>query len=175
MTRLFITLILSLISLNSFSQNDTLNTDTLKRVSQVTITDSKNNNMGVPQLGEKHLLIFYPDPEVATQNSHLTDYLEENQIESDSIYAFGIVNLKDAPFFPNSLVRFIARQKIKKTGAQIFFDPNHAIKDGWNLGEVDDTFTIMFITKDREIAFIKRGYLDESDVKEFYKVIDKYK
>ena len=170
MTRLFITLILSLISLNSFAQNDTL-----KRVSQVTITDSKNNNMGVPLLGEKHLLIFYPDPEAASQNSHLTDYLEENQIESDSIYAFGIVNLKDAPFFPNALVRFIARQKIKKTGAQIFFDPNHAIKDGWNIGEVDDTFTIMFITKDREIAFLKRGYLTESDVKEFYKVIDKYK
>lgn len=170
MTRLFITLILSLICISGFAQNDTL-----KKVSQVVITNAENEKIPVPQLGEKHLLIFYPDPEVATQNSHLTDYLEENQIESDSIYAFGIVNLKDAPFFPNALVRFIARQKIKKTGAQIFFDPNHAIKDGWNLGEVNNTFTILFVTKDREIAFLKRGYLTESDVKEFYEVIDKYK
>ena len=170
MHKIFITLVLSILSLTSFAKNDTI-----KKVSQVIITDAKNKKMEVPQLGEKHLLIFYPDPEVATQNSHLTDYLEDNPIESDSIYAFGIVNLKDAPFFPNALVRLISRQKIKKTGAQIFFDPNHAIKDGWNLGEVDDTFTILFVTKEREIIFLKRGKLSDSDVKEFYSVIEKYK
>ena len=170
MNKFIITLALSLATLSLFAQSDTL-----RKVSQVTITDANNVKMLIPQFGEKHLLIFYPDPEAATQNSHLTDYLEENQIESDSIYAFGLVNLKDAPFFPNALIRFISRQKIKKTGAQIYFDPNHAIRDGWNLGEVDDTFTIIFITKDREIAFLKRGYLNESDVKEFYRVIDKYK
>ena len=170
MNKSLLIIILTIVSISTFAQNKTT-----KKVSQVIITDANNEQMPVPQLGEKHLLIFYPDPEVASQNSHLTDYLEENQIESDSIYAFGIVNLKDAPFFPNSLVRFISRQKIKKTGAQIFFDPNHAIKNGWNLGEVDDTFTIMFITKDLEIAFLKRGYLTESDIVEFYRVIDKYK
>lgn len=146
-----------------------------KKVSQVTIRDSYNEPMKIPKLGEKHLLIFYPDPDHGTQNSHFTDYLEEHQINSTNIYSFGVINLKDAPLYPNSLVRSIVRKKCKKTGADIFFDVDHSLRDGWGLGDVNDKFTIIFVTKDREIVFLKRGYMTESDIKKFNAVIDKYR
>ena len=64
--------------------------------------------------GKKHLLIFYVDPDHANQNTAFTDHLEKNHILSDNIHSFGIVNLKDAPMLPNSIVRAMVRKKINK-------------------------------------------------------------
>lgn len=147
------------------------------KVSQVTIRDSYNDEMQIPMLGEKHLLIFYPDPDSYSQNKHFTDFMEEeeNHVKSDKIFAFGIVNLKDAPLFPDYLVRLISRQKIKKTGANIYFDPDNSLPKAWGLGDLNNTFTIIFITKDREIAFFRDGVMSDDDIKRFFEVIKKYK
>lgn len=145
------------------------------KVSQATVRDSNNEPVKLPYFGEKHLLIFYPDPDKASQNQAFTDYLEEHQIDSDNIYSFGVVNLKDAPLIPNALIRSIIRGKEKKTGATIYTDPAYLLRDAWNMGEINNLFVIVFVTKDGEVEFYKKGEMCESDIKEFFEVIDKYR
>lgn len=145
------------------------------KVCQAEVRDSNNEPVKLPCFGEKHILIFYPDPDKSSQNNEFTDYLEEHQINSDNIYSFGVVNLKDAPLFPNGLVRAIIRSKEKKTGATIYTDPDHLLRDAWGLGDVNNLFTIIFVTRDGEIAFLKKGEMSKGDIDEFFAVIDKYR
>lgn len=168
----FISILLGLPGI-SYAQEQTAKVGT--KVSQTSVRDSNNDPVELPYFGEKHLLIFYPDPDHASQNQEFTDYLEENQIDSDNIYGFGVVNLKDAPLYPNSLVRSIIRKKERKTGATIYTDPDHLLRDAWGLGEVNNLFTILFVTREGEIAFLKKGELTEQDQKEFFEVIEKYR
>ena len=146
-----------------------------KKVRQVEVRDSNDRSVKLPYFGKKHILIFYPDPDHAGQNSHFTDYLEEHQIDSDNIYAFGVANMKDAPLLPNAVIRTAIRSKERKTGATIYTDPAYLLRDAWGLGDVNNLFTIIFVTKDCEIAFLKKGKMTDSDIKEFYRVIEQYR
>lgn len=145
------------------------------QVKPLAVRDGNNEPVMIPYLGEKNLLIFYVDPEVSNQNKEFREELEKNQIKSSNIYSFGVVNLKDAPLFPNALVRSMIRKKIKQTGAEIYTDPSHLLRDGWNLGDVNNTFTLIFVNKKREIEFLRKGELTQKDIEAFYAVINKYK
>lgn len=157
----------------SYAQQQTARVGT--KVRQVEVRDSNNDPVPLPFFGQKHLLIFYPDPDRASQNQEFTDYLEENQINSNNIYSFGIVNLKDAPMMPNSIVRSVIRKKERKTGATIYTDPDYLLRDAWGLGDVNNLFTIIFVTKQGEIAFLKKGEMSKDDIDKFFEVIDRYK
>lgn len=156
--------------LNGQAQDQTTTT-----VKPVNIRDASDNPIPIPQLGKKHLLIFYVDPDHANQNAEFIDHLEKNHILSDNIHSFGIVNLKDAPMLPNSIVRAMVRKKINQTGADIYTDPDHLLRDGWHLGDVNNQFTLIFVTKDLEIKFLSKGELTQEQIQEFYRVIDEYK
>ena len=145
------------------------------KVSQVQVRDSNDKPIKLPYFGQKHILIFYPDPDNYKQNQHFTDYLEEHQIESDNIYSFGVTNMKDAPLYPNSIIRSVIRSKEKKTRAKIYTDPDYILRDAWGLGDCNNQFVIIFVTSDCEIAFLKKGKMTDADIKKFFEVIDKYK
>lgn len=144
-------------------------------IKPVNIRDASDNPVPVPQLGKKNLLIFYVDPDHSNQNKEFIENLEKNQIKSDKIYSFGIVNLKDAPMLPNGIVRSMIRKKINQTGAAIYTDPDYFLRDGWNLGDVNNQFTFIFVTKNLEVKFFSKGELTPEQIKEFYRVIDEYK
>ena len=146
-----------------------------RKVENVKILDLQGKPAQLPYFGEKNLMIFYVDPDHANQNTEFIDHLEKNHILSDNIHSFGIVNLKDAPMLPNSIVRAMVRKKINQTGADIYTDPDHLLRDGWNLGDVNNQFTLIFVTKDLEIKFLSKGELTQEQIKEFYRVIDEYK
>ncbi|MGL5773587.1 MAG: hypothetical protein ACRCX1_12500, partial [Bacteroidales bacterium] len=90
-----------------------------KSVEQIYIRDSRNEPIPLPHFGEKHILIFYVDPDARNQNAEFTEYLENNKIKSNKIFSFGIVNLADT-FLPNSLVRTFVRVKERKVKEAIF-------------------------------------------------------
>lgn len=172
MKKSFLIIIAALFSvIPAFSQNDNVG----KTVGPVEIRDKDNNPVMLPKLGEKHLLIFYVDPDKPNQNKEFREHLEKNHIQSDNIYGFGIVNLKDAPMLPNGIVRNMAAKKAAENNAEIFFDPTHAVKTAWNLGDCNNKFIIMFVTKDKKIEFFRWGNYSEQDIADFYEVIDKYR
>jgi len=146
-----------------------------KKVSAVKIYDANNELAEMPQFGKKHLLIFYVDPDHANQNKEFRENLEKNQIDSDNIYGFGIVNLKDAPLLPNGIVRAMVRKKVKQTGAAIYTDPDNLVSKAWELGDCNDKFVLMFVTKEGRIEFLSKGEMTPQQIDEFWRVIDKYR
>ncbi|MGL5318579.1 MAG: hypothetical protein ACRC9Q_07800 [Bacteroidales bacterium] len=145
-----------------------------KEVKQVSVRDSRNKPIPLPFFGEKHLLIFYVDPDARNQNAKFVEYLEENKIKSDKIFSFGVANLADT-FLPNSVVRTFIRLKERKVKEAIYTDPDHLLRDAWNIGDVNGKLTVIFITKDKKIAFFGSGELTKAQIDEFFKTIEKYK
>lgn len=130
--------------------------------------------MNIPHLGEKNLLIFYPDPDHSHQNKIICDHLKKHTIKSQNIFAFGVVNLKDAPLLPNAIVRFMVRREVRETGANIYTDVDNSLSKGWNLGDVNNKFCILFVDTNCKILFFKAGELTEGEQEELLALIQKY-
>lgn len=131
--------------------------------------------MNIPHLGEKNLLIFYPDPDHPNQNESISDYLKKNRITSPRIFSFGVVNLKDAPFLPNVIVRRMVRREVKETGTNIYTDVDNSLSRGWNLGDVNNKFCILFVDTNCNILFFKAGELIGAEQEELLALIQKFK
>ncbi len=147
-----------------------------KKVKNVEITDLNNNPAKLPHFGEKNLMIFYVDPDKHKQNLDFTDDMEANhQVASDKLYGFGIINLKDAPMFPNSLVRSIARKRTAKNGATILTDADRTIAKQWGLGDCNNQFVLLIISKEGELVYMHKGEMSQADIAEFYEFVEKYR
>ena len=145
------------------------------KVDNLELKDLRNKPTTLPYYGEKHLLIFYVDPDKHKQNDGFACEIEENKYcESDKIVGFGILNLKDT-VFPNSIVRMLARKRTEKNNATIIADTDNIVEQQWGLGECNNWFVIMFVTKDGEMVFCRKGEFSEQDKKDFYATIDKYR
>lgn len=143
-------------------------------VKQVTLQNSQKEAVQIPYLGEKHLLVWYVDPDRSGMNSDFQEHMESNPINSDNIYSFGVVNLEDT-VLPNFAIRSVINGKVKKTGATILLDPNHALRDGWNLGDVNGGFCIIFVNKDLEILFFSKSELTEDQRAEILQIIEDHR
>lgn len=150
-------------------------TKKLQKVGPTTIRDAKDQPVKVPYLGEKNILIFYIDPEKANQNKKFREGLEANHIDNPEIYSFGVINLKDAPLYPNVILRAAIRQKEKQNNVTIYTDPDHLLRDAWALGDVNDSFTLIFVNKNCEIEFLSKGEMSQANIDEFFRVINKYR
>lgn len=147
-----------------------------KRVKNVEITDLENNAVKLPYFGEKNLMIFYVDPDKHKQNQDFTDDMEANhQIASDNLYGFGIINLKDAPMFPNSLVRSITRKRTAKNGATVLTDADRILANEWGLGDCNNKFVLLIVSKEGELVYMHKGELSPEDITEFYEFVEKYR
>ena len=124
-----------------------------RKVSNVEVLDLEGKPVTLPYWGEKNLMIFYVDPDHHKQNEDFTVELEKNhRAESDNIHGFGVMNLKDAPMVPNSMARSMAR---KRTAT--------------------NKFVLMFVTKEGELVFLRKGVLSDADKEAFYEVLENYK
>ncbi len=144
-----------------------------RKVRNVEVQDLDTKKARLPWWGEKNLLIFYVDPEVPKQNHDFITWIEENKrLEGPNIEGFGIVNLKDA-VYPNSLVRKIADARTAKNGATILCDPDHWISSAWRLGDCDNQFVIILITRSGELVYFHKGEMSEAEQQRFLNVADK--
>ena len=147
-----------------------------KAVTNVELLSLDGKPATLPHFGEKHLLIFYVDPDHHKQNEDFTYELEENgRAHSDNIFAFGVMNLKDAPMVPNSLARKLAAKRTAKNGALVLADQDRSLQTAWELGKCNNLFVLLFITKEGELVFMRKGELTEADKEAFYAVLDQYR
>lgn len=147
------------------------------KVDNVELEDLYGEKVTLPMWGEKNLLIFYIDPDKHKQNYQFTVDLEENHAASgDNIYGFGIVNLKDSWYpVPNSTIRSMARKRTEKNGATVLADQERTLSTAWGLGDCNNKFVLMFVNKEGELVFLRKGELSEADKQAFYKVLDQYR
>lgn len=147
------------------------------KVDNVELEDLYGEKVTLPMWGEKNLLIFYIDPDKHKQNYQFTVDLEENHAASgDNIYGFGIVNLKDSWYpVPNSTIRSMARKRTEKNGATVITDPDRTLAQKWGLGDCNNKFVLMIVSKEGELVYMKKGELSKADQEEFYEVVKKYR
>ena len=147
-----------------------------RKVQNVEVLDLDGKPAKLPYFGEKNLMIFYVDPDRHKQNEDFTVELEKNhRAESDNIHGFGVMNLKDAPMVPNSMARSMARKRTATNGATVLADQTHALSTAWNLGDCNNKFVLMFVTKEGELVFLRKGVLSDADKEAFYEVLENYK
>lgn len=128
----------------------------------------------LPSWGEKHLLIFYVDPDRHKQNEAFTYELEENgRAKSPKIEAFGVLNLKET-MLPNGIIRTMARKRTEKNGALVLADEKRILSTTWKLGDCNNKFVLLFISKEGELLFVRKGELTEADKEAFYALLEQY-
>lgn len=146
-----------------------------RKVRNVELQDLDTKKARLPWWGEKNLLIFYVDPEVPKQNHEFISYIEETgRVQGPNIEGFGIVNLKDA-VYPNSVVRKIADARTAKNKATILCDPDHWISSAWRLGDCNNCFVMMIVSKEGELVYVHKGEMDEAEQQRFIAIADKYR
>ncbi len=149
-----------------------------RKVENLTINDINGNPTTLPQFGEKNLLIFYVDPDSYLKggaNKKLSDALEENgRAAGSAIRGFGVMNFPDTGL-PKNMVRNMARKRAAKNGATILDDDQQLLKKAWGLGDCNNKFVIMIVTKEGELVYCAKDDLDDAGVENFYKVVDKYR
>ena len=142
-----------------------------RKVNNVEVLDLDGKPAKLPYWGEKNLMIFYVDPDRHKQNNDFTVELEENhRAQGDNIYGFGVMNLKDAPMVPNGMARSTA-----KNGALVLADQDRILSTAWELGDCNNQFVLMIVSKEGELVFLRKGVLSEQDKADFYETIEKYK
>ena len=146
-----------------------------RKVRNVELQDLDTKKARLPWWGEKNLLIFYVDPEVPKQNHEFISYIEETgRVQGPNIEGFGIVNLKVA-VYPNSVVRKIADARTAKNKATILCDPDHWISSAWRLGDCNNCFVMMIVSKEGELVYVHKGEMDEAEQQRFIAIADKYR
>ncbi len=174
MRRIFLLLTAMLAAATVEAQEQTLP----RKVENLTINDISGNATTIPQFGEKNLLIFYVDPDSYLKggsNKKLSDVLEENgRAEGPSIFGLGIMNFPDTGL-PKGMVRNMARKRSEKNGATILDDDKQLLKEKWGLGDCNNKFVIMIVSKEGELVYCAKENLDDAGIKNFYEVVDKYR
>lgn len=146
-----------------------------KKVENVNILTLEKEQTVLPYFGEKNLMIFYIDPQAHKQNYDFTVELEETRrAEGPNIVGYGVLNMKDA-WYPNSMVRKMARKRTAKNGALVLADQKHILRDAWGLGDCNDLFVLLVVNKAGELVYMHKGELSETDKEEFYKFIEQYR
>ena len=147
-----------------------------RKVDNVEVLDLDGNPAKLPHWGEKNLMIFYVDPDRHKQNNDFTVELEENhRAQGDNIFGFGVMNLKDAPMVPNGMARNMAKKRTAKNGALVLADQDRILSTAWELGDCNNQFVLMIVSKEGELVFLRKGVLSEQDKADFYETIEKYK
>lgn len=147
-----------------------------RKVSNVEIRDLDGNPAMLPEWGKKNLLIFYVDPDRHKQNEDFTIEMEQNHRASgENLYGFGIMNLKDAPMIPNGMARSMARKRTAKNGAVVMADEDRTLSTAWGLGDCNNQFVLMIVSKEGELVFLRKGILSEEDKAAFYKAVEPYR
>lgn len=147
-----------------------------RAVKNVSLLDMDGKPAKLPYYGEKNLMIFYVDPDRHKQNADFTEELEKNHRASgDNIYGFGVMNLADAPMVPNGMARSMAKKRTEKNGATVLADQDHTLSEAWGLGDCNNQFVLMLVSKEGELVFLRKGVLSDADKKAFYEVIDQYR
>lgn len=147
-----------------------------RKVKNVTLTDLEGKPATLPLFGEKNLMIFYVDPDHPKQNESFTDELERNhRAAGDNLYSFGIMNLKDAPLIPNGMACSIAQKRTALNHAIILADKNRILSRSWGLGDCNNQFVLLLISKEGELVYVHKGEISPQEAEAFYKIVDNYR
>ncbi len=147
-----------------------------RKVENVEIVSLDGRPSRLPHFGEKNLMIFYVDPDHPKQGESFTDDLERTRrAQGKNIYGLGVMNLKDAPLVPNGMARNIARKRTESNHAVILADQDRVLSTAWGLGDCNNLFVLLLVSKEGELVYVHKGEMSAEDAEEFYRIVDLYR
>lgn len=147
----------------------------VKQLENLTLENLHGEEVTIPYWGEKNLMIFYVDPDRHKQNEEFTYELEQTgRAGGENIVGFGVLNLKDT-MLPNGIIRSMARKRTEKNKALVLADKDRILSKGWELGDCNNKFVLMLISKEGKLVFLRKGELTEADKEAFYKAVEPLK
>ena len=93
----------------------------------------------------------------------------------DNIYGFGIVNTADTAVFPNLIRAIVHKRVVKEAGAEAFDDRYGVLAKSWGLGDCNNKFAIMIVSKEGELVYCHKEEFTEEDKEQFYQFVEAYK
>lgn len=147
-----------------------------KKISNIELLNLDGESVSLPYWGEKNLVIFYVDPDRHSQNYEFTlDMEKTGRASGDNIIGLGVMNLKDAPMIPNGMARSIAKKRTKSNDALVFADEDRILSQNWGIGDCNNMFVLLLVSKESELVFMHKGMLTKSDIEEFYDIVQEYR
>lgn len=140
-------------------------------VKNVKVRDTRDIPAYLPDFGNKILIIFYNDADVADQNDHMAQILQDSRFPREFYRPIGIGNLKDAPWKPNAIIRLIARRKERKYNVTILTDPSYILRDAWGLGNCNEKSVFIVINEAGKILYLYRGKMPNEETIKALKII----
>lgn len=178
MKKQFLTLLLVLAAYTASAQNDLKNQPMQPiphKVENVELKDLRNNPMKLPFFGEKNIIFFYIDPDKHKQNEEFTYEMERRHTATGpNIEGFGVLNLKDT-MLPNGIIRAMARGRTEKNNAIVLADDNRTLARAWGLGDCNNCFALIVVSKQGELIYCKKGELSKQEQEEFFEFIEAYR
>ncbi len=162
-------ILLTIAVLMSASSLQALRVDDI--VKNIRIRDTRDIPAYLPDFGQKVLVIFYNDADVADQNDHVARILKKLKLPRHYYRPIGIGNLKDAPWKPDPIIRLIARRKEKKYNVTILTDPSYILRDAWGLGNCNDKSVFLIINSKGRILYIYHGKMPDAEIKKAVSII----
>ncbi len=145
-----------------------LSAKTLKvgdKVESITIMDANNKPIIIPDLGKKMVLIFYPDPDNAKGNKEFSDAMKKTDFPLKYFMCMGIVNLKDAPIYPDWLLRIVIRRELATHHkAVIYTDPDRRLAKAWGMGDCNNKFVVILIDQNRRVLLYKKTRMTRQEI-----------
>ena len=178
--KIFALSILAALSLSAMAEEkvEPVQAELPHKVSNVTIKTLRGEVADLPYFGEKNLFMFYIDPDTGltgNKNYKYSDVLEEKGVTNGpNMYGFGVLNLKDTAL-PKSIVRSMARHRTAKNNGFVMDDSNHVIRDAWQLGDCNNKFCFMIVTKEGELVFFQKEEMDKQTQVEFLDWVEQYR
>ncbi|MFR7964890.1 MAG: hypothetical protein ACLU5I_04280 [Alistipes finegoldii] len=123
----------------------------------------------------KNLMIFYVDPDRHKQTTISGRTGGEPPRPERQYFRFRRDEPQDAPMVPNGMARNMAKKRTAKNGALVLADQDRILSKAWELGDCNNQFVLMIVSKEGELVFLRKGVLSEQDKADFYETIEKYK
>ena len=120
-------------------------------------------------LKDKVHVLFYVDPDEKELNEHVSAALKEQGFDRDKFASVAVINMA-ATWLPNFAIASKLEAKQKKYPHTLYVkDLQSVLVKQWDLK--DDSSNIVLFAKDERVLFIKKGKLNEDEVKELISTI----
>ena len=149
-----------------------------EKVENLVIKDLHGNPAVLPYWGKKNVLIFYVDPDAYLNGNNTADFaavIEKNKrAAGPAIEGFGVLDFPDTAL-PKSILRKICAKRTEKNGAIVLADTDRTLAEAWGLGDCNNQFVLMLVSREGEMLFMSKGEITEEQKAEFYRVVTKYR
>lgn len=132
-----------------------------QELSNPQLKDANDKPAIIPDFGTHVITLTYANVAAGDYGDPMNDATKAKKYPKELYRGLGVVNMKDSPFVPNSLIRSKVKDKIEQYKSVILTDDDRLLAKAWNLGNCKDKSVFILIGKDKKIKYIR--YTDKNN------------